>query len=245
MSADQRKQEPFLSAQELTAMRAEVEARGFEKDALVGRDADRMHYGLNIAVAWPLPPTMEATYRDFETRAAALDLGAYLYPFTTTHVTVLTAVSFKRYPDPSSQTIQAIDAAAADLGNFLARMASDVAPFILEVGSPVLARAAAFLPMKNDGGEIARLRERALAFCRAAGGPLADASAPRAIHSTVLRFREPPRDPARFVRGFDLIARALHFGTMSIDRLLVTLETKPYMRAGRIVRAVTLGKTHG
>jgi hypothetical protein len=240
MSADDRHQGGFLSAHELATMRAEIERAGFERDPLVGEHADQMHYGLNIAVAWPLGATNEAVYRAFAQRVAALDSGAYVYPFATTHVTVLTAVSFKRYPDPSSETIGAVDAAAERLGAFLAHAASDIEPFILEIGPPVLARAAAFLPMKNATGEISRLRERALAFCRAAGGVLADASAPRAIHSTVLRFREEPPDPVAFARAFDEIAGTHLFGSTTVDRLLVTLETKPYMRRGRATHDVAL-----
>jgi hypothetical protein len=243
MNADDPHEDLVLSAHELATLRAEIERAGFERDPLVGEHADRMHYGLNITVAWPLGATIDAAYRAFEKRVALLDSGTYVYPLATTHITVLTAVSFKRYPDPSSQTIRAIDAAAGRLDAFLAGDARDIGPFTLEIGPPVLARGAAFLPMKNATGEISRVRERALAFCRAAGGVLADASAPRAIHSTVLRFREQPRDPIAFARAFDAIARTLHFGSMTIDRLLVTLETKPYMRAGRVMDTVALGRS--
>jgi hypothetical protein len=242
MNADDEKRSRFLPVEELAALRAEIERRGFARDPLVDEHADKMHYGLNVAVAWPLAAAIEPSYRALAERLGAMDPAAYLYPFATTHVTVLTAVSFKRYPDPSPQTTKAIDDAAERLGEFLASSTRDIGPFSLEVGAPVLARAAAFLPMKNPTGEIARVRERSLSFCRAAGGVLSDASVPSAVHCTILRFRKEPADAAAFARAFDEIGGTFELGTVAVDHLLVTLETKPYMRAGRILRAIALGE---
>jgi hypothetical protein len=158
-------------------------------------------------------------------------------------VTVLTAINFKQHPNPDPALVREVDDAARALADFLTAATHDIETFTLDVGAPVLTSAAAFLPIRNDTGEIARIRERALAFCRREGGLLANASVPRAIHSTVLRFRDPPRDAAVFERAFDSIARSLHFGTMTIDRLLVTLETKPYMRDGRVAHEVRIGSS--
>jgi hypothetical protein len=222
------------------ALRDEIAKVGFRGDPLVGEHVDRRHYGFNIAVAWPWPAHLEKGYCEFERRVAALHDGLYVYSFPTTHVTVLTAVNFKSYPDPLQTQVRDIDRAADDLGRFLARNCGDLRAFSLETARPALASAAAFVPMSNPTGEVAKIRERALAFCRAEGGVLAHASAPSSIHSTVLRFREPPADAMAFAAAFDEIASELDLGTIAIDRLLVTLETKPYMREGRIARSVEL-----
>jgi hypothetical protein len=221
-------------------LRDEIAKLGFRRDPLAAEHADRRHLGFNIAVAWPLPASLERTYADFERRVAALDPGLYVYPFATTHVTVLTAVNFKSYPDPELAQVHDIERAADELGRFLAENTGDIRAFSLEAGRPALARGAAFIPMTNLTGEIAKVRERALAFCRGAGGLVAQASAPQAIHSTVVRFREVPLDPIAFADAFDELAQEVDFGSIAIGRLLVTLETKPYMREGRVVRNIEL-----
>jgi hypothetical protein len=162
-----------------------------------------------------------------------------VYPFAATHVTVLTAVSFKQYPDPGADLVAEVEQAADRLGAWLVDAVRDLPKFTLDFGPPVLAPAAAFIPIRNPTGEIARVRERALSFCRQSAGILSAASAPRRVHSTILRFPEPPPDPLAFARAFDAI-EARPLGRTLIDRILVTLETKPYMRAGRITRAVEL-----
>jgi hypothetical protein len=230
----------YIDSRELEAIRADVAGRGFERDPLVGDDADRPYAGLNLAVMWPLPARFEAAYLEFQERSEALHEGLYVYPFATTHVTVLTAVNFKRHPNPTPETWRRLEEAADALGAWIEGATSDIVPFALDIGPPVLARAAAFLPIKNPTREIALLRERALAFCRSVGGILADASAPKSVHSTVVRFREAPGDVAAFAQAFDGVAGTFHLGRAVVDRVLVTLETKPYMRAGSIATSVVL-----
>jgi hypothetical protein len=229
-----------VTALDRGALRDEIARAGFRRDPLAAEHADRRHHGLNIAIAWPWPTALESAYGEFARRLAALHPGLYVYPFATTHVTVLTAVNFKTYPDASDADVRDIDRAADDLGRFLAESTGDLGAFALDTSRAALATAAAFIPMSNPTGEIAKVRERALAFCRAQGGVLAHASAPQAIHSTMLRFREPPADTLAFADAFDEIARELDLGTIVIDRLLVTLETKPYMREGRLARTIEL-----
>ena len=221
-------------------LRDETVRLGFRRDPLVGEHADRRHHGVNIAIAWPLPNEALGAYREFERRVSALHPGLYVYPFATTHVTLLTAVNFRSYPEPGDAQVHDIDRAAEKLARFVAENTNDLQPFSLETDSPVLASAAAFVPMANPTGEIARIRERALAFCWAQGGVLAHASAPETVHSTVLRFRDPPPDAIAFANAFDEIAANIDFGRLPIDRILVTLETKPYMREGRLARSIEL-----
>jgi hypothetical protein len=214
----------------------------FVPDPLAGEQADRPHVGLNVAIAWPLP-IPRASYETLASRLRALDPALYVYPFAYTHVTLLTAVSFKTNPDPSPSTVQAVEDAAATLGDFLHGATRDIAPFTIDIAPAVLMPAAAFLPIANPTGEIALVRKRALEFCASSGGVIAGAFAPRAIHSTIMRFRAPPRDPAAFARAFDEVAADFCFGEGTIDRVLVTLETKPYMREGRILRSAPLERT--
>jgi len=235
------KQPQFLDAQELEALRNEIETAGFAPEPLVDEHADRACIGLNLAVGWPLPSPLDDAYAELAARVASIDAALYVYPYTTTHVTVLTAVNFKRYPNPTIETVQSVDEAAEALGDFTTQALLGVPPFELEVGSPVLARPAAFFPMNDQAGAMATLRQAALSFCRTRGGILRNASAPRAVHSTFLRFRRAPAEPTAFARAFDEVAKSFVPTRMTIDRVLVTLETKPYMRAGRVTRVVHLG----
>ena len=202
---------------------------------------DRAHLGLNVTVAWPWPSHFEPAYLAFAERLAALDAGLYVYPFSTTHVTLLTAVNFRQHVDPSAEATRSVSEVSEKLGAFVMETTRAMPPFTLDFGAPVLARAAAFVPIQNRTGEIALLRQRILAFCRSAGGALSNASAPTSIHSTIVRFRELPPDALAFAQAFDQLSHAFRLGSATIDRVLVTLETKPYMRAGRVVDSAPLG----
>jgi len=63
---------------------------------------------------------------------------------------------------------------------------------------------------------------------------LAQAQIPRAVHMTVLRFRAAPRDPATFVQRFRSVAGETSFGSASVEDLIITSETRPYMIEGAI-----------
>lgn len=190
--------------------------------------------GLNVAAAWPLLPEFRPAYEDMEAKLRALDDGLYVYPFVQTHITIATARSFKSHINPSAQAVAELAAAGERLGSFVAAIAADMAPVALEVGAPVLDRAAAYLPIENPGGEIASLRRAIADFCGEG------VRVPAIIHSTILRFRRVPKDPQEFAHRFQEIAADVRFGPAMISRLLVTLETEPYMQRGTIVRAVEL-----
>src|SRR5262245_32242647 len=111
---------------ERSAFRIEIESRGFRQDPLLARHADRSHYGLNVTALWPLPKELERAYADFARRVSALCPGLYLYPFATTHVTLVTAVNFKSYPDAAASQVRLIDHAARELGDFLAEASGDL-----------------------------------------------------------------------------------------------------------------------
>jgi hypothetical protein len=233
---------PFIDPAELRAMRAQIVETGFQEDPLVGAEGMRRFAGLNVTLAWPLPALFRSAYEALAAELSGLDPGLYVYPYATTHVTVVTAVSFKRHVDPSPEVEATVDDAATALGAFLSETTAGMSPFAIDVGSVVLARAAAFFPILNPTGEVVRLRRQVLAFCRKSGGITADAAAPGVIHSTLLRFRARPHDAAAFCAAFDEIAPRFTFGRAIVDELVVTLEPKPYMRDGRATRRVRLGE---
>lgn len=192
--------------------------------------------GLNLAFAWPLPAVLRAAYEALATRLSALDPGVYVYPYATTHVTVATLVSFKDHSDPGGAEQARILGLVPDIARRLGPAAARIGAFEIEVGPPVLVGEAAFLPIQNPGGEVAHVRARL-------GAALRDVCTPRipqAIHSTVLRFRRAPAQPARFRSDFDEIATTTPVGRARIDELLITTETRPYMAAGAIAHRFKL-----
>jgi hypothetical protein len=231
--------EPFFPAAEAAAMQDEIRRRGFAADPLL-TEADAPVFGLNVAFAWPLPAEFRAAYDEMYGRLAALDPGVYVYPHAQTHVTVATVVSFKEHSQPTpAETARLRDLVPA-IARSLERACDRVAPFAIEIGAPVLVRTAAFLPILNRGGEVRRLRQVLIDELRGVEPTLATLKLPNAVHSTVLRFRQPPAEPNTFVERFRDIARGVTFGKATVDELLVTTETKPYMRDGEIVHRQSL-----
>ena len=197
-------------------------------------------YGLNITIAWPLPSQYRTAYEEMAQHVAALDRGLYVYPFAQTHVTVITAVSFKHQINPCAGVIRLITDAAERLGDFVRLTTHSITPFVIDIAPPVLTRNAAFLPIFNPTGEIFRLRQDALDFCAKGGDILAQAHAPQAIHSTILRFREVPREPEVFLNAFEVITGRIRFGRATINEILITFETNAYMHAGTIAETILL-----
>jgi hypothetical protein len=231
--------EPFFPAAEQAAMQDEIRRRGFAADPVLAA-ADAPVFGVNVAFAWPLPAAFRAAYDELHDRLAALDPGLYVYPHAQTHVTVATVVNFKEYSAPTTHETARLRALVPAISRSLDRACAGVAPFTIEMGAPVLVRAAAFLPILNPGGEVGRIREVLADELRNADAARAGLKLPNAVHSTVLRFRQVPADPKAFVERFLEIAKGVSFGTATIDELLVTTETKPYMRNGEIVHRQSL-----
>jgi hypothetical protein len=69
---------------------------------------------------------------------------------------------------------------------------------------------------------------------------------PGIIHSTIMRFKGQPENLERFLKDFDKVVAGIQPFPLAIGELLLTTETKPYMRAGEIVhRFPLIGRESG
>jgi len=117
--------------------------------------------------------------------------------------------------------------------------------FSLLIGAPVLTPRAAILPISDPTGEITRIRRNvagALEADRDLHRKLSRAglNVPGIVHSTVMRFKSAPSDLARFAAGFEKAVGAAQQVEIIVEELLLTTETKPYMREGTVERRFPL-----
>ncbi len=236
---------PFGPAQR-AAMRAEVLRDGLLADKFVATDPEVPTFGLNLACVWPFPEAWRVGYELMAQRLGALGDWLYVYPFAHTHVTLVTLVSFARHIRPTPETVHSLEARMpeiiAALSPLLAEGSRDgLKSFQLRPDAPVLARGAGILPLVNPDGEVRELRTRVRDLLQR-NAPLhrelgeRGLNVPGIIHSTILRFRQPPPELEQFVATFDEIAAEIEFPPMDVGEILLTTETKPYMRGGEIRR---------
>ncbi len=209
-------------------------------DVFLAADADVPVFGFNLACAYPFAGAAAQWYQAVARRLAALDPAVYVYPEWETHVTLVTFVSFSLHPRPDPERLARLQALLPRVLGILRRLfeARPTRAFRLVLGAPVLTRKAAIIPISNPGGEVTRLRQavrQALEADGALHGELLrrGLNVPGIIHSTVLRFKAAPANLPRFLADFDAAAAAVPVEA-AIDELLLTTETKPYMRAGEI-----------
>jgi hypothetical protein len=223
-----------LDDEERAALRQEIAAHGFEADPFVAVEPWARTWGLNLAVAWPLPVDRGA-YQGLAEGLAALDPGLFVYPQAQTHITVLTLVSFKEHVEPSGEELRPLAALIPIVNEVVAPLARGFGPFELELGTPELSRRAAFVPVRDAAGAVARFRAEVLPALRARSPAFERCQAPRAVHATLARFRTAP-GPA-FQRRFEVWAKDGALGPIWVSAMLVTTETQPYMRQGEVVSA--------
>jgi hypothetical protein len=227
-----------------TGARREIEEAGVVADPFLAADPDCPVFGFNLACAFPFPAEAARWFRPIAERLAALDAGVYVYPAWETHVTIITFVNFSlhRRPDP---------ALLARLQSFLSPVHELVRPlvkgsaFTLELGPPLLTRKGAILPITDAMGAIARLRQSVTAALASDGALHAELSraglnVPAIIHSTIMRFREAPSNLPRFLEEFDRLADNAAPFALDIGEILLTTETRPYMREGVIAQRYPL-----
>jgi len=217
-------------------MRAEIKERGLVADKFLGSDADVATFGINLACAWPFPDALRESYERMARRFAALGPWVYVYPFPFTHVTLVTFISFARYVRPTPESVENLESKAAEIVETLSPLfAENPSPaltdtlspsdgerdgvrgaFTLQPQAPALSRAAVILPMLNPGGEVPRLRQRVAELLQGNASLRRELierglTVPGIIHSTVLRFIQPPPDLNAFLLAFDEIAAETNF----------------------------------
>jgi hypothetical protein len=138
------------------------------------------------------------------------------------------------------------DEIIAALAPLFAENSTDrIKPFTLQPQAPVLSRSAVILPLANLDGEVARLRQRVAELLQR-HAPLQrelvkrGLKVPGIVHSTVARFAQMPPDLEIFLAAFDELAAETDFTPMEAGEILLTSETKPYMRGGEILRRFKL-----
>jgi hypothetical protein len=114
-------------------------------------------------------------------------------------------------------------------------------------GAPILTPKAAYLPVSDPLGEITRIRREALAALEKNPGlhkMLSDAglNVPGIVHSTIMRFKSAPADLKKFAAAFAEIRASVRPIEIQISELLLTTETKPYMREGAVVERFPLAR---
>jgi hypothetical protein len=219
--------------------RREIQKYGVVVDALLATDPDGPVFGFNLACAWPFPAPAAQFYRPIAARLPALDPGVYVYPERQTHVTILTFVNFSLHRRPEPERLAPLQSLLDPVRELIRPLLNGPA-FELVLGPPMLTRKAAILPISDATGAIARIRhnvDAALAADKKLHAELVRAglNVPEIIHSSIMRFKSEPRDLPKFLADFDQVAATAEPFPLVIDELLLTTETKPYMRAGEIV----------
>jgi hypothetical protein len=224
--------------------RREIQQRGLLADAVLATDPDGPVFGFNLACAGPFPAPVAQWYRPLAERLAALDPAVYVYPAWETHVTIVTFLSFLLHRRMEPERVARLQSLIAPVSELI-RPRLQGPPFELVLGAPVLTRNAAILPISDPAGAIMRLR-RSVRAALAGDQPLHDEltrgglNMPGIIHSTIMRFKSAPASMPKFLADFDAAAASVEPCPLAIDELLLTTETKPYMRSGEIVQRFPL-----
>ena len=238
-------EENQFSAAQLTAMREEIRRDGLVADRFLADDPDVPTFGLNMACTWPFPGEWREGYEQMARKLNALGSEVYVYPFPCTHVTLVTLISFAHHIRPTTELVESLKRRIPEITSTLSPLFAEnspeqIQPFVLQPQSPVLARGAGLLPMHNPDGEVARRRRRVVELLQT-NEPLhrelteGGFNVPGIIHSTVLRFIHPATDLEKFLAGFDKIAVETDFPPAEVREIVLTSETKPYMRNGDVL----------
>jgi len=229
--------------------RREILERGFAADTLLATDPDGPVFGFNLACAWPFPASAARLYRPMAERLATLDPAVYVYPEWETHVTIVTFLNFSLHRRLEPERLAQLQSLINPVLELIRPLLKGPA-FKLILEPPVLTRKAAILPISDPTGAITRIRQSvraALAAEEALQGELmrGGLNVPGIIHSTIMRFTSEPARTAKFLADFDVAAAEVEPFPLPVRELLLTTETKPYMRAGEIIHRFPLAPDDG
>jgi hypothetical protein len=210
--------------------------------------------GLNIACGWPLPKAVQKNYERLYSRLEKIHPDCtYIYPYCQTHITIATLVSFKDYKRPSSEDKAAISSLIPYFERALFSIMNEpkngFKPFRIIPTGLTLTPEAAYIKFDNASGEIERLRaelRKEIKLLTNKDSPLVSLLSgfrtPGIIHSTPLRIKKPIgiADQEDFIRSFCEATSGIDLGIVEIDEILLTSETKPYMRDGQVLSRYSL-----
>jgi hypothetical protein len=216
--------------------------RGFDPDPFIATGRWAPVWGLNLALAWPLPEPARHAYVSAAAELASLEPALFVYPHHQTHVTVLTLVSFKEHLQPTPAQLETLEALGPRVREALAPLVRGLPPIELGLGAPALSPQAVYVPIREPAGSVARLRALALAALPAIDQRFAACRPPPAIHFTMARFRRAPAAPDDFAARFEVWAQSRSLGRARVAELLLTSETRPYMRAGAVLARFPLAQ---
>lgn len=218
----------------------------FIPDSFLANDPDCPVFGFNLACAYPFSPGASAAYRTMASLLSKAEGGLYVYPEWETHTTIVTFVNFSKRPRPTCAQRAEAQSLIPRVIQLLEKIPMPRA-FQLVLQPPRLTPKAIILPIDDPCEAIPQLRrqiraevEKDSALLRA----LDDAgwNIPAIIHSTIGRFATAPPDGDGFARRFEKIKVQAAPIFLEVEELLITTETKPYMRAGEIVHRFALAK---
>jgi hypothetical protein len=229
--------DPF-AAEHIAALARELVEKGPVIDPFLADDPDCPVFGLNLACAYPFPGYIASAYNTLAGQIAALDPAVYVYPLWETHITIATFVNFTQHQRRSESELANLKSLVPRITGALRPLTVD--PFILELRPPVLTRKAAFIPISDPAGAIARIRAQILQLIGLDAALQTDLklhglTVPGIIHATILRFKALPRNTLQFVNQFQTIAGNAALGQIKIEQILLTEEPRPYMRQGEIL----------
>ena len=218
---------------------------GVVVDELLRDDPDCPVFGFNLACAYPFPEVAAQFYRPIATRLTALAPGVYVYPDWETHITIVTFVNFSKHRRPDSTLLAQLELLLDPVIKILRTTLKAARPFRLAIGAPALTPAAAILPISDTSGEIGRIRCDVLDALKANTElydklSRAGLNIPGIVHSTVMRFKSAPSDYRKFAADFAEASSAVKSIKIDVSELLLTTETKPYMREGTVIRRFPL-----
>lgn len=235
----------FFTPARLKEMRDEILQQGFVADQFLASSPDAPVFGLNLACLYPFPVETLQAYDSLAAQLSALDAGVYVYPFWETHVTIATFINFTQHQSQTPQQLAEINNLTRRIVAQIEREFTSIKAFDLLFDPPIISRKAAIVPLSDASGTITEIRNRVAENLSRAPDLEAHLKSvglniPRIVHSTIMRFKNAPKNSNAFLEKFDEISGTVPRLPMRVKEIYITTETKPYMREGEIIHRFRL-----